>query len=136
MLRFLRVILLFDGMVLCVLGLVLLIAPHATWTMFGFSGLPGAVNYIVGLLGAFMLTMGLGYFLAARDPAHSAPWVIAGIIRGLLEAAVSLGYTASGIVTFNQAWLGLLLAAWFAVAYIIFYPRRAWITGASGNHSR
>ena len=133
MLRFLRVVLLFDGAVLCSLGAVLLIAPHATWTMFGFSNLPGAANYIVGMYGALMCSLGLGYVLAARRPGHAVPWVLAGIIRGLLEVAVSLGYIFTAIVSFSQAWFGLLLGAWFTLAYIIFYPRRAWLAGHDGG---
>lgn len=127
MLRYLRVVLLMDGVVLSALGLALLTAPHAMWTLFGFSELPAAVNYIVGMWGALMGTMGLGYFLAAREPAQSSAWVWAGLIRGVLEAVVSLGYLAAGIVTFPQIWMGLFLALWFALAYIVFFPRRAWL---------
>jgi hypothetical protein len=128
-LKYLRVVLLMDGVVLCALGLALLIAPHAMWALFGFGGLPPAVNYIVGMWGALMCTMGLGYFLAAREPARSSAWVWAGLIRGVLEAIVSLGYLAAGLVTFSQVWSILFLAAWFALAYIVFFPRRAWLAG-------
>lgn len=124
MLRYLRVILLADGAVLCALGLALLVAPHAMWTLFGFTELPGPVSYIVSMWGALMSTMGVGYFMAARQPQASLAWVWAGIIRGILEAAVGLGYLASGLVTFHQVWAGLALGVWFALAYIVFYPRR------------
>jgi hypothetical protein len=127
MLRFLRIVLLADGAVLCALGLALLIAPHAMWTLFGFTDLPGPVSYIVGMWGALMSTMGIGYFLAARNPQHSLAWVWAGIIRGIFEAGVSLGYMLAGLVTFKQAWIGLALALWFALAYIVFFPRRQWL---------
>jgi hypothetical protein len=134
-LRYLRIVLLMDGVVLCTLGLALLIAPRAMWTLFGFSGLAPAVSYIVGMWGALMSTMGLGYFLAARDPARSSAWVWAGLIRGVLEATVSLGYLAAGLVTFSQVGVGLFLAVWFALAYIVFFPRRAWTEtpGPSGT---
>lgn len=129
-LKLLKVVLIADGVVLLALGVPMLIAPHALWSLLGFTNLPPAVNYIVGMWGALLATMGLGYFFAARDPATSHAWVWVGLIRGVLEVAASLGYMFAGLVSFGQAWLGLVLAAWFALAYVVFYPRASWIAEA------
>jgi hypothetical protein len=135
-LKYLRIVLLMDAVVLSALGLALLIAPHTMWTLFGFGGLPPAVNYIVSMWGALMCTMGLGYFFAAREPSRSTAWVWAGLLRGVLEAVVGLGYLSAGLISFAQAWAGLFLAVWFALAYIVFFPRRAWLAESTLSGSQ
>ena len=126
----LRVILIADAVVLAVLGLLLMLASRAMFGAFGLADLPGSVNYIAGMWGALMATMGIGYGLAARSPATSRVWVQVGIARAILETAVSIIYVAQGNVSMSSAGLGLALAIWFALAYIALYPPKPSAAGS------
>jgi len=41
-----------------------------------------------------------------------------------LECALGVVYLARGIVTIQQAGLGILVAALISIAYIVLYPRK------------
>jgi hypothetical protein len=66
----------------------------------------------------------MGYFFAAMDPIRNIVWVQVGIARGALECLLGVVYMARGIVTFQQAGFGIIVAALITTAYIIWYPRR------------
>jgi hypothetical protein len=119
----LRIVLISDAVVLVVLGVLLLAASPVMFSLFGLGELAPSAQYIAGMWGALMATMGLGYALAAREPGSSQSWVLAGIIRAVLELGVSTAYLSSGVVSLRSAGLGLALALWFALAYAVLYPR-------------
>jgi hypothetical protein len=125
--RLLRVVLNADGAVLVVLGLLLMFATGLIFAIFKMPELTDTVRYVTGMWGALMATMGIGYFLAARNPRYSTIWVIVGIFRAILEAVISIFDVLTGAVSFQNAWLAVVLAAWFALAYLVLYPypRRA-----------
>lgn len=119
----LRILLALDSAVLFLLGSLLLVLPQHVEIAFGFVDLPAGVTYIVALWGCVLLTMAIGYWKAAADPARHIAWVQVGIARGALECGVGIIYLARGIVTFRQAGAGTILAGLVAIAYLIFYPR-------------
>ena len=123
--RVLRFLLALDSAVLLLLGLLLILAPHLAATAFQFGDLPPGVHYLVGLWGCALLTMGGGYLLGATDPVRYVLWIQVGIARGALECLLGLLYVAQGIVTFQQAGFGIVLAGLLALAYGIFYPRES-----------
>jgi hypothetical protein len=120
----LRKLMLLDAAVLLWLGLFLICFPGRVETAFGFGDLPPGVDYILGLWGSVMATMGLGYAFAAREPACSVLWVQMGIGRGALECFVGLIFLAQGVVTWRQASVGIVLAGLLSAAYLVLYPRR------------
>lgn len=119
----LRNLLLLDAAVLFSLGALLILLPRQVEAAFQFRDLPQGVNYIIGLWGCVLLTLALGYFVAARDPTRHVAWVQVGIARGALECVVGLTYLARGIVTFSQAGFGIVIAALITLAYVVLYPR-------------
>jgi hypothetical protein len=119
----LRNLLLLDAAVLLLLGLLLIFTPKNVELAFGFKDLPAGVSYILGLWGCGLATMGLGYVVAATDPPRHVVWVQIGIARGALEGALGLVWLARGIVTFQQAGFGIILAALITLAYLVCYPR-------------
>lgn len=125
--KLLRVILLADFAVLTILGLLLIFAAEPMFSAFhldfGDAKALGAAKYIVGMWGALMATMGLGYLFAAQKVAESRTWVMAGLARAVIEVVVSILCLAQGLVSFRTAGLGMFLALWFAIAYLILYPR-------------
>jgi len=122
-LSLLRNLLLLDAAVLLVLGALLIFAPQQVETAFHFKDLPPGVNYIIGLWGCVFATMAIGYFVAASNPIRHAIWIQIGIARGAIECLLGLVYVARGVVTFSQAGLGIIVAAFIAVAYLALYPR-------------
>lgn len=114
---------LFDAVVLCFLGALLVFAPAQIERTFQFQELPPAVNYLLGLWGCVLVTLGFGYLVAARHPSRNVVWVQIGIARGLFECAVGLVWLSRGLVTWPQAGLGVVLAGLMAVAYLVLYPR-------------
>ncbi|HTE19066.1 MAG TPA: hypothetical protein VK689_11885, partial [Armatimonadota bacterium] len=108
--RVLRFLLALDSAVLILLGFLLIVAPHLAATAFRFGDLPPGVHYLVGLWGCALLTLGGGYLVAATDPVRHVAWIQVGIARGALECLLGLFYVARGIVTFQQAGFGIVLA--------------------------
>jgi hypothetical protein len=129
----LRNLLRLDAAVLFLLGALLLFMPQKVELAFHFNDLPLGVSYIIGLWGCGFATMGIGYLVAAANPVRHVVWVQVGIARGALECLLGLIYWASGIVTFQQAGLGIILAGSIALAYLILYPRKPRLTRAIGD---
>src|SRR5216684_2420470 len=122
-LSLLRNLLLLDAAILLLLGLLLVFVPKQAELAFGFKDLPAGVGYILGLWGCVLATMGLGYVVAATDPQRHVVWVQIGIARGALECVLGLVWLARGIVTFQQAGFGIVLAGLITLAYLVCYPR-------------
>jgi hypothetical protein len=120
----LRKLMLVDAAVLLLLGLLLIFFPRHVELAFQFKNLPEGVDYILGLWGCVLATLGLGYAAAATNPLRHLIWAQMGIARGLLECVLGLVFLARGLVTFQQAGLGIILAALLSVAYVVCYPRR------------
>ena len=120
----LRYLLMLDAAVLFLLGALLIFAPAQVERAFHFSDLPPAVGYLIGLWGCVFATMGFGYLVAATNPIRHRVWIQVGIARGALECVLGLIYLARGIVTFQQAGFGIIVAGLMAVAYIVLYPRK------------
>ena len=119
----LRGLLVVDAAVLFLLGALMIFAPARVEQAFHFQDLPPAVAYLIGMWGCLMATMGFGYLVAATHPLRYRVWINIGIIRGAIECALGIFYLARGIITFQQAGLGTLVAGLLAVAYVGLYPR-------------
>ena len=119
----LRNLLLLDAGVLLLLGALLILIPRQVEVAFQFRDLPQGVSYIVSLCGCVLATLALGYSVAARDPLRHVAWVQVGIARSALECIVGVVYLARGVVTFQQADFGIVVAAAIALAYVVLYPR-------------
>ena len=122
--RALRMLMAMDGTVLALLGLAFICCPSQIAAAFQFKDLPPAINFLIGIWGCALLTLGFGYGFAAVDPIHHRLWITVGIMRGLLEALFGWWCLARGIVTWKQSGMTILLAAFMALAYLALYPRR------------
>lgn len=129
----LRFLLMLDAAVLLLLGAVLIFAPVPVERAFHFQDLPPAVGYMIGLWGCVVATLGLGYVVAATNPIRHVVWVQVGIARGTLECVLGVVYLARGIVTFQQAGFGILVAALISIAYVVLYPRKPRLIEAPGS---
>jgi hypothetical protein len=122
--RPLRLLLLFDSVLLFLLGGSLMVLPERVEAAFNFTGLPHGVGYMLGLWGCGLLTMACGYFVAALDPLRNLIWVQIGIARGLLECVLGLYYAGTGVISFRQGAFGMITAGLIAIGYIVLYPRQ------------
>jgi hypothetical protein len=120
----LRFLLMLDAAVLFLLGALLTFAPGRVEQAFHFRDLPPAVSYMIGMWGCVIATLGIGYVVAATNPIRHVVWVQVGIARGALECLLGVVYLARGIVTFQQAGFGIIVAALISIAYIVLYPRK------------
>src|SRR5881397_219937 len=132
-LSLLRNLLLLDAAVLFLLGAAFIFVPRQIETAFGFKDLPQGVSYIIGLWGCVLVTMAIGYAVAATDPIRHVVWVQVGIARGTLECILGALYLAWGVVGWQQAGSGIIVAALITIAYIVFYPRKPRSIQSSGN---
>jgi len=123
-LTLLRYLFLVDAAVLALLGAFLVFAPRHIEIAFGFRGLPPAVNYVIGLWGCGLGTLAIGYLVAAANPIRHRVWAQVGLARGALETALGLFYLAQGVVSFQQAAVGLTVSVLMTVAYAVLYPRK------------
>jgi len=122
--RALRMLMAMDGTVLALLGIAFLCCPSQIEAAFQFKDVPRAFNFLIGLWGCALLTLGIGYGVAAANPAPNRLWITIGILRGAMEALFGWWSLARGIVTWKQSGLTILLAAFMALAYLALYPRR------------
>lgn len=122
--RALRMLMAMDATVLGLLGIAFVFSPTQIEAAFQFKDLPPAVNFFMGLWGCALITLGLGYGIAAADPYSHRLWVFIGILRGGLEAIFGWWCYSREMVTWKQAGLGILLPAFIAIAYAVLFPRK------------
>ena len=113
-----------DGTVLLLLGALLLLFPKRVEVAFHFTNLPEGVSYLIGMWGCGLVSLGLGYAVVAGDPAGHVIWIQIGIVRAVLEAAFGGWSVQRGMVTWDQAGFGIIMAVFVAVAYLVLYPRK------------
>jgi hypothetical protein len=119
----LRYLLLLDSAVLLLLGAFLIFMPAKVLAAFHFQAMPEGLNYLIVLWGCALATLAIGYCVASTNPLRHAVWVQVAIARSVLETAVGCIYLARGVVSGQQAGLGIILTALIAIAYVALYPR-------------
>lgn len=103
-----------------VLGLAYLLAPDLLLLKMGHS-LPAAdLSYPLGMLASRFLAYGIGLWIISSNPEKHILWIRLMALIQLIDLAVGVFYTATGVVPlslsafpmFNAIWIGLLLAFW------------------------
>jgi len=124
-LRMLRVLLAADAAVLVAFGGLFMAVPGKVTLAFGFTDLPQAVGYMIGLWGCALISLGIGYAFAIADPLRNVTWIQIGIIRGAIECAFGFAVVSQHLVTWHQAGFGTIVAGAIAAGYLLLYPREA-----------
>ncbi|MBV9463302.1 MAG: zinc ribbon domain-containing protein [Verrucomicrobiae bacterium] len=122
--RLLRVLLVVDSSVLLYLGGLLTFAPAEIAEFMGFQAMPPTWAYLLAYFGCAMAAFGLGYALAASDPARQATWVQIGIARGVLSFVLGIAFWLAGEVRAWQIIPVVLGGAGLAGFYLLLYPRK------------
>ena len=122
--RSLRMLMMMDAVVLVGMGALFIVVPRRIEAAFHFQNLAVGVDYMIGLWGCVFVSLGLGYAVAAVDPRRNVLWVQMGIVRGLLEVVFGAVCVVRGVVMWEQAAFGIVVAAFIAAAYAALYPRK------------
>lgn len=112
-----------DALVLGALGLGMLLAPRGVLDLFELGALPPGVNFILGMYGAVMFTLGVAYWQGATLPGQHLVLARIGILRAAVEIFMATYWIALGAVSIRQGAAGVFLPVWFGLAYALLYPR-------------
>lgn len=112
-----------DATLLFLLGATFMALPRRVEQAFHFQDLPDGVSYLIGLWGCALATLAIGYALAARNPARHVAWIQVAIARGALECVFGAVCLSRGVVMWQQAGFGILVAGAISIAYIALYPQ-------------
>ncbi len=115
-----RIALRVVGSIQIVLGLAYLLAPDQFLATMGHSQPAADLLYPLGMLSARFLAYGIGLWIISSDPVKHILWIRLMAFIQLIDLAVGVFYTATGVVPlslsafpmFNAIWIGLLFAFW------------------------
>jgi hypothetical protein len=126
--RNLRILLRLVGAIQIVLGLFYLFAPTFFLEAIGHSVPPDDIFYPLGMLAARFLVFGVVFIYIARDPIAHRLWIIAMIFIQVIDLAVGVFYTATGVVLLSDSLFPMFNATWIAGLLYLWRPRTESVT--------
>ncbi len=121
--RNLRILLRVVGGIQIVLGLFYLLAPAFFLEAIGHSIPEDDIFYPLGMLAARFLVFGAVFIYIARDPIQHSLWITAMIFIQLIDLAVGVFYTATGVVALKDSAFAMFNAIWIAGLLYLWRPR-------------
>ncbi len=118
----LKIALVIYGAIYITQGIVLLVAPERMADMYGFGEVNDRVAYLMAVTGAAFIAAGVWFAMTFLDPVHNINSVRFAILWAGLLLVMPLYGLWQGYIEIGQVWLGLILNAIFAAAFLIFYP--------------
>jgi hypothetical protein len=120
----LKIALVIYGALYIALGIVLLVAPdRAGESLYGFTSMNDSLRYLMAIGGAAFITAGVWFAMTFLDPVRNINSVRFAILWAGLMFIVPLFALSKGYIEVGQIWLGLIINAVFAAAFLIYYPR-------------
>lgn len=119
----LKILLRVVGGIQIVLGLFYLFAPAFFLEAIGHSVPLDDIFYPLGMLSSRFLVLGVVFIFIARDPVHHALWITAMILIQLIDLAVGVYYTATGVVALKDSAFAMFNATWIAALLYLWRPR-------------
>ena len=119
----LRILLRLVGAIQIVLGLFYLLAPSFLLEAIGHSIPQDDIFYPLGMLASRFLVFGVVFIYIARDPVQHRLWIIAMIFIQLIDLAVGVYYTATGVVALSDSLFPMFNAVWIATLLYLWRPR-------------
>lgn len=104
------------------LGALSLFAPIAFATWMGLTPPPADSAYLMGMLGARFLVLGLGLIVVARQTRPDRDWVLAMAAIQALDFAAGAALLAQGTISLATAALPMTNAALFALGLWVLRP--------------
>jgi hypothetical protein len=121
----LKVALVIYGAIYITQGIILLIAPQRIADLYGFGDVNNHMAYLMTMTGSAFITAGVWFAMTFLDPIRNINSVRFAILWASLMFITPLYALWRGYVEIDHIWLGLVLNAIFAAAFLIFYPRRS-----------
>ncbi len=119
----LRVLLRVIGVVQLVLGVLYLFIPMQFLALMGHSVPHADVAYPLGMLAARFLAYGVGMFYIAREPEKQRFWIDNMIFIQVVDLAVGVYYTATGVLSLQLSGLPMFNATLFILLLTLWRPR-------------
>ena len=119
----LRILLRVVGAIQIILGLFYLFAPAIFLEAIGHSIPADDIFYPLGMLASRFLVLGVVFLFIARDPVQHRLWIIAMIFIQLIDLAVGIFYTATGVVELSDSLFPMFNATWIAALLYLWRPR-------------
>lgn len=121
--RNLKILLRVVGGIQIILGLFYLLAPAFFLEAIGHSVPLDDIFYPLGMLASRFLVFGVVFIYIARDPVQHRLWIIAMIFIQLIDLAVGVYYTATGVVDLKDSAFAMFNATWIAALLYLWRPR-------------
>ncbi len=121
----LKVLLRVIGVVQLVLGLMYLFIPMKFLGMMGHSVPEPDIAYPLGMLAARFLAYGVGMLFIAREPEKQLFWINNMILIQVLDLAVGIFYTATGIAGLSHSGFPMFNATLFIILLTLWHPKTA-----------
>ena len=118
----LRILLRVVGAIQIVLGLFYLLAPAFFLESIGHSIPADDIFYPLGMLASRFPVIGVVFIYIARDPVQHRLWIIAMIFIQLIDLAVGVLYTATGVVELSDSLFPMFNAMWIATLLYLWRP--------------
>lgn len=105
-----------------ILGLAYLFAPDTLLLKMGHSLPAEDLLYPLGMLGARFLTYGIGLWIISADPLRHILWIRLMAVIQLIDLAVGVFYTVTGVVPFLLSAFPMFNATWIALIFALWKP--------------
>jgi len=121
----LNVLLYLIGIVQLVLGLLYLFLPMQFLAMMGHSTPETDISYPLGMLAARFLAYGIGMIFIARAPEKQSFWINNMILIQMIDLAVGIFYTATGVIGLELSAFPMFNATLFIILLTLWRPKPA-----------
>ena len=116
-------LLILIGVVQLILGALYLFAPQFITGMMGLTVPPADTGYMAGMLAARFIAYGLGMFWCARAPEENLFWINNMILIQVIDLAVGVYYTATGVVALSSSAFPMFNATLFIILLWLWRPK-------------
>ena len=120
----LKIALVIYGAIYITQGIILLIAPQRIADLYGFGAVNDHMSYLMAITGSAFITAGVWFAMTFLDPIRNINSVRFAILWASLLFITPLYALWQGYVEVDHIWFGVVLNAIFAIAFLVFYPRR------------
>jgi hypothetical protein len=105
------------------LGVLFLFTPKVLMGWMGLTVPAADAGYILGMLAARFIAYGLGMFWCARAPEQNVFWINNMILIQVIDLAVGVYYTTTGVIELSSSAFPMFNAALFIILLWLWRPK-------------
>ncbi|MDD4874348.1 MAG: hypothetical protein PHE15_05170 [Dehalococcoidales bacterium] len=122
--RNIKATLIIAGAIYIAEGIVLLVAPDRIASLYNFEVLTDSMSYLMAIIGSAFISAGVWFIMTVLDPLRNINAIRFAILWTSLLVIGPLYSLWQGYVEIGQVWFEMILNAVFAIALLIFYPKK------------